>query len=460
MKKVARSIHGAVNDEGVAHFHGGPVVRKISLILILSTIAVGPTVVGSSVLAGDDTKGVVDRALGYGCGAASQKACGKGASMCYERSVDDFRHLLPQTGRLNITGWFDLGFVGNTSSPASRYNGPYNAVDRSNELMLNQLYLISEIGLPCDGSLGVGGRLDMMYGEDFLLAESIGMEKRPNGDPHWNGEFYGLAIPQAYVEVGTERLSAKIGKFYSTIGYEGVMSPYNFFYSKAYSYQFAGPFTHSGGVATWKINNRWETHVGLVNGWDAVDRTSDRVNLLAGIKYATPCNGWWTSFAIITGDESNNLAGLLTETKSTNRTRYSWIVDLPITCRWGYVFHQWLGSQEEGTLAGHTAYWYGLDQYLYYTINDCWKAGIRFEWFRDEDGTRVGLNRLTNTNDPPYVGNFYSLSGGVNWRPTCNLTIRPELRWDWFDGKQARLPYGDGGKDNQLLLGCDVIWRF
>ena len=65
-------------------------------------------------------------------------------------------------------------------------------------------------------------------------------------------------------------------------------------------------------------------------------------------------------------------------------------------------------------MEGHTAYWYGVDQYLYYTINDCWKAGIRVEWFRDEDGTRVGLNRLTNTNDPPYGRNFYSFSAGVN----------------------------------------------
>ena len=77
--------------------------------------------------------------------------------------------------------------------------------------------------------------------------------------------------------------------------------------------------------------------------------------------------------------------------------------------------------QQEGTFTGETAYWYGVDQYLYYTINNCWKAGARFEWFRDEDGTRVGLNRASNPNNPPYAGDFYSLSLGLNWKPRTNF---------------------------------------
>ena len=54
-------------------------------------------------------------------------------------------------------------------------------------------------------------------------------------------------MPQMYVEVGTQDLSLKVGHFYSIVGYEGVMAPYNFFYTKSYSYQFAGPFQHWGG---------------------------------------------------------------------------------------------------------------------------------------------------------------------------------------------------------------------
>lgn len=122
------------------------------------------------------------------------------------------------------------------------------------------------------------------------------------------------------------------------------------------------------------------------------------------------------------------------------------------------MFHHWLGVQESGAADGSDAIWAGIDQYLTYTINDCTKLGLRFEWFRDDDGTRVGLNRSSNPNTPPFIGNFYSLSFGVNYAPTSNLVFRPELRADWFEGSSS-LPFNDGAKDNQFMLGFDVILR-
>ncbi len=97
---------------------------------------------------------------------------------------------------------------------------------------------------------------------------------------------------------------------------------------------------------------------------------------------------------------------------------------------------------------------------MYYTLNDCWKAGLRFEWFRDEEGTRVGLNRASNPNDPPFAGDFYSLSAGLNWHPGTNVIIRPEIRADWYDGNAVRQPFDDGQDDSQLMLGVDAILMF
>ncbi len=86
------------------------------------------------------------------------------------------------------------------------------------------------------------------------------------------------------------------------------------------------------------------------------------------------------------------------------------------------------------------------------------RLGGRFEWFRDDDGVRLGLSRPGNPNKGPYVGDMYSLSLGVNWSPYQNLMLRPEVRWDWFDG--AGLPFDDGADDRQFLVGMDAIWRF
>ncbi len=426
----------------------------------------------------------------HSIGIASLLLCAAGTALAGSRSVDSFNGwisdsncdeslgccdtllsdcdtcgsdpwtLFPQDNwGIDIHGWVDAGFIGNTRSPKSRFNGPYNGVDRSNELMLNQFYLVTQRNLSTSG-FSVGGRFDILYGEDFFLAESIGMEKHSDGAAHWNPEYYGLAIPQAYVSLGSQNLSVQLGHFYSIVGYEGVMAPSNFFYSKAYSYQFAGPFTQWGGQVNWNLSEALTVEAGLVNGWDALDRTTDRVNFIGRVKYTEVTTGSWTSFAIITGDDLNNPGGLQIRNAFTNRTRYSWLVDLPLTCRLEYVFHHWLGLQENGAPQGGQADWYGIDQYLYYTLNDCWKVGARFEWFRDEDGTRVGLNRANNPNTPPFAGDFYSLSLGVNWMPTNNITLRPEVRADWYDGDALRQPYDDGTNDSQFMLGLDAILRF
>lgn len=369
-------------------------------------------------------------------------------------------YLFPQTDRTSVRGWLDGGFMGNTGNPGSKFNGPYNAVDRANEAMFNQAYLIAERVLPTDGSFGVGGRVDLLYGEDFLLAMSQGWEIQPGGGPRWNsGEYYGLAMPQLYAEFGTQDLSLKLGHFYTIVGYEGVPAVGNFFYSKSYSYQFAGPFTEWGGLASWRPTKNFEVIGGLVNGWNAVDANINAVNFLGKARVQNDPNTLAASLAIITGDQPSNVAGLPNIANvAANRTRYSLILEARPTNRLEYVFHQWLGTQADGVPLDGTALWAGIDQYLYYSVSEKWKAGARFEWFNDVDGTRVGLNRPSNPNKPPLPGNFFSLTVGPNWLPTENLILRPELRWDFYDGDAK--PYSDGTKTDQLMLGFDAILKF
>jgi hypothetical protein len=52
--------------------------------------------------------------------------------------------LFGEMDRGGVYGWLDGGFVGNFRVPASKFNGPYNAVDRANEAMMNQIYIIAE----------------------------------------------------------------------------------------------------------------------------------------------------------------------------------------------------------------------------------------------------------------------------------------------------------------------------
>jgi len=139
-------------------------------------------------------------------------------------------YLFPQGERTSVRGWLDGGFMGNSGNPGSKFNGPYNAVDRANEAMFNQAYLIAERVLPTDGSLGVGGRVDLLYGEDFLLAMSQGWEIQPGGGPGWNsGEYYGLAMPQLYAEFGLEGVQLPVRGALHRVGRFGFLEAHQEF---------------------------------------------------------------------------------------------------------------------------------------------------------------------------------------------------------------------------------------
>ena len=137
------------------------------------------------------------------------------------------------------------------------------------------------------------------------------------------------------------------------------------------------------------------------------------------------------------------------------------------------------GQQDHGVGANFTdtAKWYSINQYLLYQSNCNWWGGLRFEWFRDQGGTRVA--QLTPPGDTTtstsqfgtgYDGSFYEVALGLNYKPLCNpnLVVRPELRYDWYQGKNgvdeatgaARRPFGDGADLNQFTGAFDVIYKF
>ncbi len=91
--------------------------------------------------------------------------------------------------------------------------------------------------------------------------------------------------------------------------------------------------------------------------------------------------------------------------------------------------------------------------------------GWRFEWFDDPQGYVVTGLRPGNTDARfRFPGSFYETSLGLNYKPNGNLTIRPELRYDWYDGpggftspgvpgNPPNQPFGDNANKNQFLFG-------
>ena len=64
-----------------------------------------------------------------------------------------------------------------------------------------------------------------------------------------------------------------------------------------------------------------------------------------------------------------------------------------------------------------------------------------------------------------FEGNFYEVAYGLNYKPAgnSNLILRPEIRYDWYDGRANALgnqPYDDGTDDSQFLYGFDAIYLY
>ncbi len=396
---------------------------------------------------------------------AGGKGGGKGSSCnsCFEpANCCDLgpNRLFPEIGcRWSLTGWLAAGATANADNPVNKINGPVTFNDRNN-FQLNQFYL--SFGRDVDtGGCGFdwGGRIDMLYGSDYIFTQAAGLELRQNGARHWNraGNEYGLALPQAYAEIGYNNLRAKLGHFYTIIGYEVVTAPNNFFYSHSYTMQYGEPFTHTGGLLSWDYSDQLVLHGGLVNGWDKFDALTDQTHFLGGATYA-PCHDRYSlAFAFITGQEDGTVLPL-----QGNRTMYSVVFSLNVTDSIQYVLQHDSGWQDGGAQAADSE-WYGINQYLFYAINDCWKAGARFEWFRDDDGTRLAAAPIRDGGALlPFgdlAGNYYNIALGLNWRPNANVIVRPEIRWDWSDGTVAQ-PYDNFTKDSQMTAAFDAILLF
>ncbi|QDU25931.1 hypothetical protein ETAA8_10030 [Anatilimnocola aggregata] len=378
-----------------------------------------------------------------------------------EATCDPWRLFCQKECGWNITGFVNAGWTGNSVSPASGYNGPVTFNDR-NEGMLNQLYLIGEKTIDRETCCwNWGGRVDVLYGTDYIFTQSNGWELTPAGTAKWNSNpYYGLAIPQLYAEVGNENNSIKVGHFYTVLGYEVVPANGNFFYSHAYTMQYGEPFTHWGVLGSYKASDEISLNYGVVNGWDALTRVQDDPGFIAGFTW-TGCEDV-LAFNAIFGNEPTVTGPY------TDRYTHSLVYTRNFSEDWQYIFQHDFGSQVAGDRAGAgSAQWYGINQYLFYTINDCWKAGFRGEWFRDNDGVRVtGLR--PSVGQPlagsGFAGNFFEITGGLNYAPTANLTVRGEIRYDWFDGVanngNAALPFDDGTRSDQLLFSIDLIYLF
>ena len=339
---------------------------------------------------------------------------------------------------VTVGGAMAGGINYNPANTPNGSNGPVSMTDQNGSVNLYQLDLFIEKAISKGSTWDIGGHFEYMFGTDTRYTQASG---------HWDNNlfnknsYYNMALPQAYAEVYApigHGLSAKIGHFYTIIGYESVPSTPNFFSSHSYSFK-SSPFTTTGALFSYALNDQWVINAGAVTGADNFDRDISTWSQMSSLTWTNTKTETTASFSVLSGDVYSNIPSQL--------MYYSAILQQTLG-KWHYTLQHDLGTQQNAIAQGQNAEWYSIVQYLTYQATDTWGLGIRGEWFKDANGFRYSNG----------AANYYAMTAGVNWKPKNWLMIRPEVRYDWSQAQIA--PFDGGQRTNQFLLGVDTIIQF
>lgn len=335
-------------------------------------------------------------------------------------------------------GWLQIGYHSDFTRLSSPAEQGLSFNDHPDALNFHQAWLYAEKVAEADAcSADWGYRVDFMYGLDASKTQAFGNPVNAAGDPSgwdnsWNHGVYGWALPQLYGEVAMGDWSVKVGHFYTLVGYEVVPATGNFFYSHALTMFNSEPFTHTGAIGTYSASDDVTLYAGWTLGWDTgFEQFGGGSSWLGGVGLSLLDD---VDFTYISTAGNLGWRG--------DGYSHSLVFDTTLTENMNYVLQS---DYVNTTLPdGFHNEDVGVNQYLFYSLSDCWAVGGRMEWWKSNNVTGEATS-------------FYELTGGINYKPHANVVVRPEIRYDW---SPTDLQDADGNPYNETVFGVDAIFTF
>jgi len=378
-------------------------------------------------------------------------AANTAAEHCIAALLDE--HSETRGRSLEFFGYVQQGVTFNSESPGNRTNGPVVPNYRANDYQFNGLYFVSQRNVdPNRGHIQLGGRADLLYGTDGAFNLSDGFDQNIS-----SGErFYKLALPQLYgnlyLPVG-RGMSFKFGKFFTTVGNEVKYNPSNFFYSYYLTFNLQ-PGNHTGVIGETELTDNIHVRFGPNFGWNTSENSNESISYVGDLRYQSTDKRSELTFAFQTGRQQTRIV-----TADANVTVYSLIFKQDVNTDWRFMLeHDLLVSDSEVGIPADDFEAYSLVGYLFRNIDQHWRAGVRLEWLRDDDG----FVKPFESTSPSAPGSYYEVTLGLNWRPRPHLRIRPEIRYDHQarDDKSIPAAFDEGNSADQWLFSCDALWEF
>ncbi|MBL8888378.1 MAG: outer membrane beta-barrel protein [Planctomycetaceae bacterium] len=371
---------------------------------------------------------------GYARGPSSDVYFGSSASdsLFNYQSMSRYRpqqwHLMPQSPfGLNFGGFTSIGYH-TDGLGSSLYLMP-------NRVHLEQQWFYAEKIADGRQGLGLGGRIDYVYGSNAQFFQAAGLGTNGWDNSFDNGFPYGHALPQAYGEAAYGDFSVKVGHFLKITGFEAVQANKNFFNSRQLSFANL-PFNHSGALTEYRVNSDTTLLNGYVmglstafeDGGDAyIGGISHRWNDRTNFTYTTVLGRLYENLGGFGGRDVGQIHSLILSNALTDRLSFVNETNL-------YIAKSNGGT---GEMVSNTSY-------FFYDVSERLALGSRSEYFHVTDVFDDSSDIFTQTL-------------GVNVKPSSNLSIRPEVRWV-FD--PAPLGINGGPDTSNTIFGIDAIFVF
>lgn len=347
---------------------------------------------------------------------------------------------------LQISGWTHASF---TASSAAHDQLPLGFNYLANQFLLQQNWLRLERPLSQSGTEPTFGfRSDtILPGADYRFTLPRGILNSQLTADHGEPATYGIDPIQFYAEayfptIG-RGLDLKLGRFFAQYGVETNDTISNTMCSHAYTFIY-DPFTHTGILATLKLTDAWSVQAGLVLGSDIFIDPADTPTFIGSVKWGPPNGRDSVLFSVIVG------SGRFDQAHDFHNPE---IFDLVYT----HTFSPRLNYSYE-TLYGFTtnvsdigfANWFGVLNYVTWTITPRLSSTVRLEFFDDAQGQRTGFSGL-----------YTAVTAGLSFKPrrlpsgNGEVLFRPEIRYD-YNG-DSRPFEGDHGL---FTAAADVVIRW
>lgn len=329
-----------------------------------------------------------------------------------------------------------------------------------------------------------------LYGEDALFWSTKGFD-----DWHWDAEHkHRLALAEwfldIYLPIGAGA-SVVVGSFHSSLALEigKPLVPPNMFASRTYAF-IAGPAKHFGVLTQFKVPldptyGHASIGVGIVGDWNSIDfgSGSGGPSFMFTARWRSPDMRTWVDFESIYGNGEDDfgdatvidgvvrpLGGgsqyLALSSSDEYLDRFIGYVTAEHAAseRLMLVFESVYGFQEGGDLRPspiaitRDSAFYGANAGFRYRLFERVHIGARFEWFRDKHAANVLWSGVGATG-----GDVYAFTASLGWEPLPQLLVRPELKFDVYDGGGHLFGAGSGGlaeHDAQLLGVLNFEFRF